>query len=605
MKLTPFTFALLVQASLVHAAMAPAYPAFTERERQIVAAAGVDDLRAPRFNGGMTVGIHPKTPLVYALAVSGERPISFTIKQLPPGLQFDPQRGIISGSLAKAGGYKFTTVAKNAEGEVQAEIKIVAGDTLALTPPMGWNSYDSFGDAVTEAETLANAKWLKQHLQPYGWDTIVVDFRWYDSMADGIRVQDPEGVTIDEFGRCIPPPSRFPSATNGAGFKPLADQLHAMGLKFGIHIMRGIPRRAVGRNLPIAGSSFTAAQAALPAGDVNRTCVWNHDMFGVDVATAAGKAWYASLARQYAAWGVDFIKCDDIADMFRGRYYEGDEIETLSTALRLTDRSIVLSLSPGPAPVNASEHLKRFANLWRISNDFWDNWKSLDNNFGLFAGWAGNGAPGHWADGDMIPFGHICQRNCDVRPDRWTAFTRDEQLALMSLWVLAPSPLMLGMNLPDNDDWTTAILTNPEVLAVDQDVLGKPARRMTADGCVAEMWVKSLANGSLAVGFFNRTEKAIPVNYRWHYLGFATAPLVRDLWCRKDLGRQQNFTAELAPHGCALVSVFADFPIDHSFGSRVPSSTTRLQKPRLGLSSTSPSARFMGVWELAHPNRTG
>jgi hypothetical protein len=553
MKMTPTIFLLFFPASLVHAAITPPNVPFSEREQQIVAAAKLDEHAAPRFNGAMIVGIRPQTPLIYSLSVSGERPMSFAVKKLPGGLKLDSQSGVISGSLKQAGEYKVIALAKNSAGEAQAEIEIVAGATLALTPPLGWNSYDNFGDAVTEAETLANAEWLKQHLQPFGWDTVVVDFRWYDSLADGIRVQNPEGVTIDEFGRCVPPPNRFPSAVNGAGFKPLADKLHAMGLKFGIHIMRGIPRRAVERNLPIAGSKFTTAQAPLPEGDTNRTCVWNHDMFGVDSTTDAGKAWYASIAQQYAAWGVDYIKCDDIADMFRGRFYNGDETEALSTALRQTAHSIVLSLSPGPSPVNASEHLKQFANLWRISNDFWDNWRSLNHNFSLFAEWFGNGTPGHWPDGDMIPFGHICQRNCDVRPDRWTRFTRDEQLTLMSLWALAPSPLMLGMNLPDNDVWTTAILSNPEALAVDQDALGKQARRMTADGNVAEMWVKPLADGSLAVGFFNGTEKTASVDYRWHYLGYSSAPLVRDLWLRRDLGRQQYFTAELPPHGCVLL----------------------------------------------------
>ena len=555
MKVTHAILWLLLPASLLHAAIAPPDVPFTKREQQIVAAAKLDAHAAPHFNGAMIVGIRSKTPLIYALSVSGERPVSFASKKLPAGLKLDSQSGVISGSLKEAGEYKFIAVAKNSAGEAQAVIKIVAGDTLALTPPLGWNSYDNFGDAVTEAETLANAEWLKQHLQPFGWDTVVVDFRWYDSLADGIRVQNPVGMTIDEFGRCIPPTNRFPSAANGAGFKPLADKLHAMGLKFGIHMMRGIPRQAVERNLPIAELKFTAAQAPLPEGDTNRTCVWNHDMFGVDATTDAGKAWYASIAQQYAAWGVDFIKCDDIADMFRGKFYNGDEIEALSTALRQTDRSIILSLSPGPSPVNASEHLKQFANLWRISNDFWDNWRSLNHNFGLFAEWFGNGVPGHWPDGDMIPFGHICQRNCDVRPDRWTRFTRDEQLTLVSLWTLAPSPLMLGMNLPDNDDWTTAILSNPEVLAVDQDVLGKQARRMTADGSATEMWVKPLSDGPLAVGFFNRTEKTASVDYRWHYLGFSSAPQVRDLWLRKDFGRQHNFTAELPPHGCVLLKI--------------------------------------------------
>ena len=557
MKLTHVFVSLLLPASLLHAAVVPPNVPLTPREQQIVAMSTMELHGAPRFNGALITGVHPNTPLIYSVAVSGERPVTFAMQHLPAGLKLDKQSGIISGSVKRTGEYRCVALAKNSAGESQAEIKIVVGDTLAVTPPMGWNSYDNFGDAVTEAETIANAEWLKQHLQPFGWDTIVVDFRWYDSLADGIRVQNPEGVTIDEFGRCIPATNRFPSAINGAGFKPLADKLHAMGLRFGIHIMRGIPRKAVERDLPIAGSKFTAAQAVLPEGDTNRSCVWNRDMFGVDATTDAGKAWYASIAQQYATWGVDYIKCDDIADMFRGRYYGGGEIEVLSTALRQSEHSIILSLSPGPSPVSCSEHLKQFANLWRISNDFWDNWRSLNHNFSLFAEWCGNGAPGHWPDGDMIPFGHICQRNCDVRPERWTRFTRDEQVTLMSLWALAPSPLMLGMNLPDNDEWTTAILSNPEVLAVNQDALGKPARRMTADGSAAEMWVKELADGSLAVGFFNRTNNTIKAAYLWHYLGFTVEPMVRDLWLRKDLSQPGEFVAEIPAHGSILLRVNA------------------------------------------------
>jgi hypothetical protein len=494
--------------------------------------------------------------LIYSLAVSGQQPVSFSARHLPRGLKLDPQSGIISGSLKKAGEYQFEAMAKNSAGQAETEIKITAGNTLALTPPMGWNSYDNFGDSVTEAETLANAEWMKEHLQPLGWDTVVVDFRWYDSLADGARAQNPEGVVIDDFGRCIPPANRFPSAANGAGFKPLADKIHAMGLKFGIHIMRGIPRTAVEENLPIAGLKFTAAQAVRPESDPNRTCIWNRDMFGVDAATDAGKAWYASIAKQYAAWGVDYIKCDDIANMFRGENYGAGEIAALSGALRNSGRSIILSLSPGPAPVDRAGHLEQFANLWRISNDFWDNWKSLNHNFDLFANWHEHDAPGHWPDGDMIPFGHICQRNCDVHPDRWTRFSRDEQLSLISLWALAPSPLMLGMNLPDNDDWTTALLTNPEVLAVDQDPLGTQARRISIPSQQGgELWIKKLANGSLAVGFFNRTEVATKVDYAWRDLGFPSAPEVRDLWLRKDLDRQDDFTTELPPHGCNLLRI--------------------------------------------------
>jgi hypothetical protein len=541
-------------ASTLHAAEATTPPSsLTPMQEAILAAAKVPD--APQFNGPRIVGFQAGTPFLHALAVAGSRPITFTAEGLPVGLKLEAQTGVITGLLAGAGDHRVTVRAANAVGKAEATLRIVVGDTLVLTPPMGWNSYDAFGDSVTEAEVLTNAAWLKEHLQPYGWDTVVVDFRWYDAKADGVRGQNPEAVTIDEFGRCIPPPNRFPSSADGMGFKPLADRLHAMGLKFGIHIMRGIPRKAVQANTPIAGSSFKASQASLPEGDVNRTCRWNRDMYGVDADTSAGKAWYASIAKQYAEWDVDYIKCDDIACLEQGRFYGAPEIEVLSRSLRGSGRSIVLSLSPGPAPVNCSPHLKQFAHLWRISGDFWDNWRALDRNFDLFAGWLPDTGPGHWADGDMIPFGHICQRNCDVKPNRWTRFTPDEQLTLMSLWALVPSPLMLGMNLPDNDPWTAAILSNPEVLAVNQDELGLTARRMFGPPVPAETWVKTLADGSWAVGFFNRTNQTVKVDVPWRHIGYLSAPQVRDLWLHRDLGRQERFTSELAAHACVLLRV--------------------------------------------------
>jgi alpha-galactosidase len=527
----------------------------TAREEMIVAAARAD--AAPQFNGAKIIGIHPGQPLIHSFAVSGERPLSFSAKKLPAGLKLDAQTGIITGAVARAGEYAFKVTAKNSAGKAATEIKIVCGDGLALTPPMGWNSYDAFGDAVVESEVVSNALWMKEHLQPFGWDTVVVDFRWYDSKADGVRVQNPEGVMLDEFGRCVPATNRFPSAMGGLGFKPLADQIHAMGLKFGIHIMRGIPRRAVEQDLPIYGADFRAAQAVRPVGDSARECKWNRDMFGVDATTDAGRAWYASIARQYAGWGLDFIKCDDIANLQRGtNRYPQAEVEALAGGLRASGRSIVLSLSPGPALVEQSPHLRQNANLWRISGDFWDNWPALDHNFELFVRWQTNGAPGHWPDGDMIPFGHICLRNCDVHPDRWTRFTRDEQVTLMALWALAPSPLMLGMNLPDNDAWTTALLTNPEVLAVNQDALGKPARRVFLPGLQAELWVRELADGSHAVGLFNRTSASAKLALNWKEAGFPPTPKIRDLWQRKDFpAKSGDFSVELPPHGSMLLRV--------------------------------------------------
>jgi hypothetical protein len=393
---------------------------------------------------------------------------------------------------------------------------------------------------------MTNAAWLKQHLQPYGWDIVVVDIRWYKSKY---------GDQLDRCGRFLPATNRFPDVVNGEGFGPLADRIHAMGLRFGIHIMRGIPRQAVEQNTPIADSRFTAREAVRPEGDPNRECSWNNDMYGVDATTEAGEAWYASLAQQYAAWGIDYIKCDDMSSLHRGVMYDPVELEALSTHLARSGRSIILSLSPGETPVNCGPHIKRFANLWRISNDFWDRWGCLDHNFDLFAAWLPEAGPGHWPDGDMAPLGHIALRSGDSPPNRWTRFTQDEQMTLISLLAIAPSPLMLGMNLPDNDEWTTALLTNPEVLEVNQDSLGAAARRMTGPPVPAETWMKQLADGAFAVGLFNRSGQPVHVKFPWRNLGFGSVPEVRDLWSRRTLPRFETFVVDLAPHGCTLLRV--------------------------------------------------
>ena len=517
----------------------------TAREEQIIAAAKADAV--PRFNGARVVGIRPGTPFIHSLAVTGERPITFSAKKLPAGLTLDSKTGIITGSLNRAGEYTVKIAAKNSAGKANAEIKIICGDTLALTPPMGWNSYDAFGDNVVESEVLANARYLAGKLQPVGWDTVVVDYCWSDPGAHdnnrNARANAP--LVMDKFGRLLPAPNRFPSAADGVGFKPLADAVHAMGLKFGIHIMRGIPRNSVNANLPIEGSSFTA----LDAGNTNDKCVWCPDMFGVS-SNAAGQAWYDSCARLWAAWDVDYIKVDDLSSP-----YHAAEVEMIRHAIDRCGRSIVFSTSPGPTSVSHAAHVEVNANLWRVSGDFWDNWKSLDQEFTLGASWHDFVGPGHWPDADMLPVGHLSAGNRSVGPDRFTRFTRDEQLTHISLWSLLPSPLMAGANLPDNDDWTAAILSNPEVLAVNQDQAGKPARRATNKSLAAETWMKPLADGSSAVGFFNRTDQPVKMDFSWRELGFRSAPRVRDLWLRKDLGRQKSFVTELRPHGCVLLRV--------------------------------------------------
>ncbi len=545
MKRGAFVLILLLMASdLIGQVLSP-NTNLTVREEQIIAA--VKPGAAPQFNGARVVGVRLGTPLIYSLAVSGERPMSFAAKNLSAGLALDTNTGMLTGSLPKAGEYRFKAAARNSAGKATAEIRIICGETLALTPPLGWNSYDAFGDNVVESEVLANARYVAEKLQPAGWDTVVVDYCWSDPGAHdnnrNARTNAP--LVMDAFGRLLPATNRFPSAVGSAGFKPLADAVHALGLKFGIHIMRGIPRNSVKAGLPIEGSPFTAADA----GNTNSKCSWCPDMFGVN-SNAAGQAWYDSCARLWADWGVDYIKVDDLSQP-----YHPAEVEMVRRAIDRCGRSIVFSTSPGETPVRDAAHISAHANLWRVSGDFWDNWKSLDHEFTLGGRWHDFVGPGHWPDADMLPVGHLSVSHRSVGPDRSSRLTRDEQLTLLSLWSLLPSPLMVGANLPDNDAWTTALLTNPEVLAVNQDALGQPAQRLTNVLAGVEIWTRKLADKSLAVGIFNRGKTTVPVNLVWHDLGLRARPVVRDLWLRRDLKRQENFQADLPPHGSVLLLV--------------------------------------------------
>ena len=269
---------------------------------------------------------------------------------------------------------------------------------LCKYPPMGWNSWDCYGASVTEDIVKQNADYMAEHLKPYGWEYVVVDIQWYQPEADDYDYNSFPNNLIDDWGRHIPAANRFPSAANGAGFKPLADYVHGLGLKFGIHIMRGIPRMAAHLHLPIKGSEYTCNQAA----DPNSICEWNPDMYGARQEHPAARAYYDSIFRLYAEWGVDFVKCDDIA---REYPHCKREIEIISEACRNCGRDIVLSLSPGPAPLTEAEHLKTWANMWRITDDFWDDWALLKGMFERAEKWCVHSGPGHWPDADMLPFG--------------------------------------------------------------------------------------------------------------------------------------------------------------------------------------------------------
>ncbi len=428
---------------------------------------------------------------------------------------------------------------------------------LAATPPMGWNSWDSHGSTVKEAQVRANAEWMAQHLAPFGWQYIVVDMGWYIANPTAEGNNKDAQYTLDEFGRLTPALDRFPSAAKGAGFKPLADYVHSLGLKFGIHILRGIPKQVVARNLPIEGSAYHAADAA----DTSDTCPWNPDNFGLDATKPAGQAYYDSIARLYAAWGVDFVKADCIAS----RPYKGEEIRMLSLALQKTGRPIVLSLSPGEAPIEKIVELRRYSQMWRISDDVWDLWHStadfpqgLGNQFPRAAKWASLTAPGHWPDADMLPLGHLGPAPGWGKP-RDTRLTRDEQRTLLTLWCIFRSPLMMGGDLPSNDAWTTSLLTNPEVIAVDQHSTDNHSLISSEREAV---WLAKPAFGSGAyLAVFNLSDATQTQRYSWKDLSLdAPNYSLRDLWERKDLGLANSLIVTLPSHAAVLYLVTSASP---------------------------------------------
>ena len=248
------------------------------------------------------------------------------------------------------------------------------------TAPMGWNSWDCYGAAVTEDIVRRNAEFMAEHLKEYGWEYIVVDIQWYEPYAATNEYHPFADVVMDEYGRLLPAVNRFPSAANGAGFGPLAEYVHSLGLKFGIHIMRGIPRQAVHQNTKIMNSDRHAREIA----KTNSICAWNTDMYGVDPEKDGAREYYNSIFELYASWGVDFIKCDDIA---RELPHEESELIMLSKALHGCGRPMVLSLSPGPALLEKAELYKQISNMWRITDDFWDKWELLYDMFSRAEKW--------------------------------------------------------------------------------------------------------------------------------------------------------------------------------------------------------------------------
>lgn len=428
---------------------------------------------------------------------------------------------------------------------------------VAKTPPMGWNSFDAYDCRINEKEFKATVDYIAENLLEYGWEYAVIDYIWWHPEPGNwntprrkghpnLRYNDdgsplhPEYTTMDEYGRLLPSTERFPSAANGAGFKPIADYVHSKGMKFGIHIMRGIHRVAAFNKTPIMGCNATADNIAEPFD----TCGWCNHMYGVDASKEGSQEYYNSIFNLYASWGVDFIKADDT--MFPP--YHKKEIEMMRKAIAQCGRPMVLSLSCGEAPVSRAQHLSENANMWRISGDFWDNWESLEHNFDLLNSWSPFIREGHWPDGDMLPIGKLSLDDRPHGPERMSNFTIPEHYTLMSLWSMAKSPLMMGGDLLSTPEHIIKFLQNKEVLYVNQH---STDNRQVIKHAGQAVWIaKDPKNGDTFIGLFNLTEETKDVSFTLEAEGLRGNFLVRDLWEQKDLGViNTKISSKLDSHG--------------------------------------------------------
>ena len=409
--------------------------------------------------------------------------------------------------------------------------------------PMGWNSWDCWGAAVNEDTVRKNAEFMSKNLKQYGWEYVVVDIQWSAPNAKNHEYEPFTELCMDDYSRLIPAENRFPSSADGKGFAPLADYIHSLGLKFGIHIMRGIPRQAVHRNTPIFGSEYTARQIA----KTDSICSWNTDMYGVDPTKPGAKEYYDSIFRLYAKWGVDFIKCDDIAREFP---HAESELIMLSKALNDCPIEMVLSLSPGPAPLEKAELFKQISNMWRITDDFWDKWELLYAMFERCEKWCTHSGAGHWPDADMLPVGAILQ---DYGPDGYTKFTPDEQITMMSLWSIFRSPLFIGGDLTKCDDMTLNLLTNAEILKMHRNARNShQVWRRELGGIEHILWKADSTDGSVYAAIFNAGSSESKVTIRFKDLEISGIYICNELWSGLKAPISEKITVKVAPHSAKV-----------------------------------------------------
>jgi len=416
----------------------------------------------------------------------------------------------------------------------------------AQTPPMGWNSWDCYGPTVTEAEVKANADYMAANLKKHGWEYIVTDIRWFveNDKAGGYNQTDPRYV-IDQYGRYQPAVNRFPSAANNNGFKSLADYVHSKGLKYGIHIMRGIPKKAVEEKMPIKGTNGITADMIY---STELQCKWLKDNYTIVADKPGAQEYYNSIMELYASWGVDFIKIDDLS----APYHEG-EINLIRKAIDNCGRKIVLSTSPGETPIEAAAHVSTHANMWRMVDDVWDTWPHITHLMEVSQKWYPYIAPGTWPDCDMIPLGRISVRG-ERGEDRMTRLTKDEQYLLMNFFTIFKSPLMFGGDLPSNDAFTLSLLTNDEVLKMHRE--GTGVRQLfQKDGKIA-VTSKNEKDGSVYLALFNVSDAETEVSVPLTDIGLTAKAKITDMWTGKtnpETGAATaNVSAKLKPHASVL-----------------------------------------------------
>lgn len=432
---------------------------------------------------------------------------------------------------------------------------------VAPTPPMGWNSFDAYDCRINEQEFRAVVDYMAENLLEYGWEYAVIDYCWFNDNPGSwdnpnrrfghpdIRLYE-NGVPLDtlcmdEYSRLIPSVKRFPSAANGAGFKPLGDYVHSKGMKFGIHIMRGIPRQAYYWETPIKGvDGVTAADLGEPWD----TCNWQNNLFGVDHSKRGAQEYYNSLFELYAQWGVDFIKADDM--MYPP--YHKEEIEMMNRAIANSGRPMVLSLSCGEAPLSRAEHLKENATMWRISADFWDRWHDLRHGFDLAEEWSSHIGPDSWPDADMIPIGRLALNNRPSGEERMSNFTPAEQQTLMTLWSISRSPLMIGGDLLSTPkEIIEKYFQNAEVIAVNQNSLDN---RQVFKNDKYAIWIASLPNSNERyAALFNLSDEPSEVVFNLELEQMRDDYKVRNLWTKSDEENVKGkLKATLEAHGSAM-----------------------------------------------------